>query len=88
MCPETKTEPTVAVALNLPRSIAAQLDALAQEWGKDREAVVIQLLQNVKPLTLADVVGPVHEEFRQKGMNSEEVDAWAEAEVKAHREGR
>jgi hypothetical protein len=86
MSPET--EPTVAVELNLPRSVVRQLDALAELAGKDRNGVIIELVQAAKPLTLADVVAPVHEEFRQRGYDGEEVDAWAEAEVKAHREGR
>jgi hypothetical protein len=86
--PETKTEPTVDVPLKLPRSMAARLDALAEERGTNRDAVIVELLQNARPLTLADAVAPVHGEFRRKGMNGEEVDAWAEAEVKAHREGK
>jgi hypothetical protein len=86
MSPET--EPTVAVELNLPKSVLRQLDALAELAGKDRDGMIVELVQAANPLTLADVVAPAHEEFRQKGMNGEEVDAWAEAEVKAHREGR
>ena len=35
--PETKTEPTVAVALNLPQSTVRQLDALAEASGRGRE---------------------------------------------------
>jgi hypothetical protein len=34
------------------------------------------------------VVGPVHEEFRQRCYDGAEIDQWAEEEVKAHREGR
>jgi hypothetical protein len=83
-----ETEPIVAVELNLPESVVRQLDALAELGGKDRNGVVVELVQATKPRTLADVVAPVHGEFRQKGMNREEVDAWVEAEVKAHREGK
>jgi hypothetical protein len=82
------TEPTVAVELNLPKSILDQLDALAEASGKDRNGVIVELVQATKPLTLADVVGPVHEEFRQRGYNGAEIDLWAEEEVKAQREGR
>jgi hypothetical protein len=87
MSTESKTEPTVAVELKLPKSIVAQLDALAGASGKDRNGVVAALVQAAKVPTLADVVAPVHREFFAKGMNGEEVDAWAEAEVTAHREG-
>jgi len=82
------TEPTVAVALNLPKRILAELDALAEASGKDRNGVIVGLVEATKPLTLADVVGPVHEEFRQRGYNGAEINQWAEEEVKAHREGR
>ncbi len=82
------TEATVAVELNLPKRILAQLDALAEASGKDRNGVIVELVQATKPLTLADVVGPVHEEFRQRGYSGAEIDQWAEEEVKAHREGR
>lgn len=83
-----ETEPTVAVELNLPKSVVRQLDTWAEAAGKDRNGVIVQLVEATKPLTLADAVAPVHEEFRRKGLNGEEVDAWAEAELKAHREGR
>jgi hypothetical protein len=84
----TETEPIVAVQLNLPKRVVRQLDTLAELTGKDRNGVIIELVQAARPLTLADVVAPVHEEFQREGMNGGEVDAWAEAEVKAHREGR
>ena len=86
MSPET--EPTVAVKLSLPESVLGQLDALAEQTGKDRNGVIVQLVEATKPLALADVVGPVHEEFRQRGYDAAEIDQWAEEEVKAHWEGR
>jgi hypothetical protein len=86
MSPET--EPTVAVELSLPRSVLRQLDVLAEQSGKDRNGVIVQLVEASKPLALADVVSPVHEEFRQRGYDGAEIDRWAEDEVKAHREGR
>jgi hypothetical protein len=86
MSPET--EPTVAVELNLPRSVLRQLDALAEQSGKDRNGVIVELVQATKPLALADAIGPVHAEFRQRGYDGSEIDEWAEEEVKAHREGR
>jgi len=86
MSPET--EPTVAVELSLPRSVLRRLDTLAEQRGKDRNGVIVQLVEATKPLGLADVVGPVHEEFRQRGYNGAEIDRWAEEEVKVHREGR
>jgi hypothetical protein len=88
MSPKTKAEPTVAVELNLPQSVLRQIDALAEAGGKDRNGVIIQLVEATKPLGLADAVGPVHEEFRQRGYDGAEIDQWAEEEVKAHREGR
>jgi hypothetical protein len=86
MSPET--EPTVAVELCLPKSVLRQLDALAEQSGKDRSGVIVQLVEAKKSLTLAGVAGPVHEEFRQRGYDGAEIDRWAEEEVKAHREGR
>jgi hypothetical protein len=86
MSPET--EPTVAVEPSLPRSVLRHLDALAEQSGKDRNGVIVQLVEATKPLALADAVGPVHEEFRQRGYDGAEIDQWAEEEVKPHREGR
>ena len=86
MSPET--EPTVVVELNLPKSVLRRLDALAEQSGKDRNGVIVELVQASKSLTLADAIGPVHAEFRQKGYDGAEIDRWAEEEVKAHREGR
>ena len=75
MSPET--EPTVAVELSLPRSVLRQLDTLAEHSGKDRNGVIVQLVEASKPLALADAVGPVHEEFRQRGYDGAEIDQWA-----------
>jgi hypothetical protein len=94
--PEAKTEPTVAVALDLPRSTVARLDALARERGdalarergKDRDGVIVDLVQAAKPMTLAEVLAPVHEEFRRSVMSEAELDELLEKELKAHREGR
>lgn len=86
MSPET--EPNVVVELNLPKSVLRQLDALAEQSGKDRNGVIVKLVQATKPLSLADATGPVHAEFRQRGYDGAEIDRWAEEEVKAHREGR
>jgi hypothetical protein len=74
MSPETETEPTIAVELSLPQSVLRQIDALAEAAGKDRNGVIVQLVEGTKPITLADVVGPVHEEFRQKGYDGAEND--------------
>lgn len=86
MSPET--EPTVAVELSLPRSVLRHLDVLADQSGEDRNGVIVQLVEAARPLALADVVGPVHEEFRQRGYDGAQIDQWAEEEVKAHRKGR
>ena len=86
MSPET--EPTVAVELNLPRSVLRRLDALAEQSGKNRNGVIAQLVQATKSITLADAISPVHAEFRQRGYDGAEIDRWAEEEVKVHREGR
>jgi hypothetical protein len=88
MTPETRTEPTVAVELQLPAPALRRLDALAEQSGKDRNGVIVQLLEAAKPLTLAEVVGPLHENFRRSGMSEEEVDTLIEEEVKAVRAER
>ena len=44
MTPETKSEPTTAVELNLPTHLLTQIDALAAANGKDRSAVIVELL--------------------------------------------
>ena len=56
MSPEAKTEPTVVVELNLPQSTLHQLDALAEQSGKDRNGVIVDLLRVAKSLTLAEVL--------------------------------
>ncbi len=89
MLPETKSEPTTSVELNLPTHLLTQIDALAAANGKDRSAVIVELLQKDLPLpALAAVVGPLHEHFRQSGMTEEEVDTLIEEEVKAMRAER
>ena len=89
MTPETKSEPTTSVELNLPTHLLTQIDALAAANGKDRSAVIVELLKKELPLpSLADVVGPLHENFRQSGMTEEEVDTLIEEEVKAVRAER
>jgi len=89
MLPETKSEPTTAVELNLPTHLLTQIDALATANGKDRSAVIVELLKKELPLpSLAAVVGPLHEHFRQSGMTEEEVDTLIEEEVKAMRAER
>ncbi len=47
------------------------------------------MLKRELPLpSLADAVGPLHENFRQSGMTEEEVDTLIEEEVKAVRAER
>ncbi len=88
MSPETNAEPTVTVELSLPQSVLRRIEALAEAAGADRNGVIVQLVEATKPITLAGVIGPVHEEFRRRGYDGAEIDQWAEEEVKAHREGR
>ncbi len=89
MTPNTKSEPTAAVALNLPTHLLTQIEALAAASGKDRVEVIVEMLKRELPLpSLADAVGPVHENFRQSGMTEEEVDTLIEEEVKAVRAER
>ena len=51
-----EAEPTVAVQLSLPKSVLRRLDTLAEQSGKDRNGVIVQLVEASKPLALADVV--------------------------------
>jgi len=89
MTPATKSEPTIAVELNLPTHLLTQIDAIAAANGKDRSAVIVELLIKELPLpSLADVVGPLHENFRQSGMTAEEVDTLIEEAIKAMRAER
>ena len=60
-----------------------------QHLETDRSAVIVELLKKELPLpSLADVVGPLHDNFRQSGMTEEEVDTLLEEEVKAVRAER
>jgi hypothetical protein len=88
MSSETQAEPIVEVRVKLPKSILAHLDSLAEAAGKDRDGIVVELVQATKRSTLAKAVAPVHREFQEKGMCGAEVDEWAQQEVRAHREGR
>jgi len=55
----------------------------------DRSAVIVESLKKDLPLpSLAHVVGPLHDNFRQSGMTEEEVDTLIEEEVKAVRAER
>src|SRR5207302_532193 len=51
MTQDTKTEPTVAVELHLPAPALRQLDALADESGKDRNGVIVQLAEVAEVLS-------------------------------------
>ena len=89
MMPETKSEPTTAVEVSLPTHLLTQIDSLAAANGKDRSAVIVGLLKKQLPLpSLADVVAPLHENFRQSGMTEQEVDTLIDDEVKAVRAAR
>src|SRR5271165_6850059 len=56
---------------------------------KPEQIVSISMIGPVRPLpSLADVVGPLHDNFRQSGMTEEEVDTLLEEEVKAVRAER
>jgi hypothetical protein len=88
MTPEANTEPTVCVELNLPQSAVRQLDTLAERSGKGRDGVIVELLQSIKPVTLAEVVRPLHENFRQSGMTEDQIDTLIEEELKAVRANR
>jgi hypothetical protein len=86
--PKAETEPTFAIELYLPQRVIRHLDALAEKTGRDRNGVIVELLEATRPLTLAEVVRPLHENFRQSGLKEEEVDALIEEEVKAVRAER
>ncbi len=88
MTPESKAEPIVAVELELPFRLLAKLDALAGASGLDRAGVIAHLLDATQPLALAEVLAPVHDDFRRSGMTEAELDELLESELKAHREGR
>ncbi len=88
MNPEAKTEPIVAVELELPCSLLAKLDTLAEASGLDRVGVIAHLLDARQPLAPAEVLAPVHDDFRRSGMTEAELDELLESELKAHREGR
>ena len=88
MNPEAETEPFVAVELELPCRLLARLDAMAEASGLDRVGVIAHLLDARQPLTLAEVLAPVHDDFRRSGMTDAELDELLESELKAHREGR
>jgi hypothetical protein len=87
--PEIKTESTIAVELDLPRTLITRIDELTARNGSDRSAVVAELLRKELPaVTLAEVLAPVHEEFRKSGMTEDELNELLEGELEAHREGR
>ena len=54
----------------------------------DRSAVILRFEEELPLPSLADVVGPLHENFRQSGMTEQEVDTLIEEEVKAVRAER
>jgi len=82
------TEPVIAVELNLPGELVRQIDAMAAQNGTDRSVVVTELLRGRLPATLAEVLSPVHEDFRRSGMSEAELDALLEEELRAHRRGQ
>ncbi len=66
----------------------AKLDALAGASGLDRAGVIAHLLDATQPLALAEVLAPIHDDFRRSGMTEAELDELLASELKAHREGR
>ena len=88
MNPEAKREPIVAIELELPCGLSAKLDTLSEASCLDRVGVIAHLLDARQPLTLAEVLAPVHDDFRRSGMTEAGLDELLESELKAHREGR
>lgn len=86
--PEIKTELIIELQVKLTESVLNRLNAMAREQGKDRDVVISDLVQAAKPRTLAEVLGPVHEEFRRSAMSDAELDDLLESELRAYREGR
>jgi hypothetical protein len=88
MTPETDTEPTIAVELNLPQSAVRQLDGLAERSGKGRDRVIVELLRSTNRATFTDVVRPLHENVRESGVTVDQIDTLIEQEVEAVRTER
>jgi hypothetical protein len=66
--------------LDLDPDIEAKLRQRAAAAGKDPETYALEavLEKLTGPHTLADILAPVHEEFRRSGMSQEELKALCE----------
>jgi len=85
---DPKPEQIVSIGMIGPIRPISERENL-QHLKIDRSAVIVESLKKDLPLpSLADVVGPLHDSFRQSGMTEEEVDTLLEEEVKAVRAER
>ena len=85
---DPKPEQIVSIGMISPIRPISERENL-QHLEIDRSPVIVELLKKELPLpSLADVVGPLHDNFWQSGMTEEEVDTLIEEEVKAVRAGR
>lgn len=75
--------------LDLDPASEAKLRERAAEAGKDPEAyardAVLEKLEG--PRTLADILAPVHQEFRRSGMSEKELEALCEQALAESRSG-
>ena len=81
----------MTITLELPTEMEHELLAQAAASGKDvgtliREAVAEKLHGSL--LTFAQVLSPVHEEFRKSGMTTAELDSLLEQELAGARKER
>jgi hypothetical protein len=81
----------MTITINLPPATENRLRAEARATGKDIGTLVLEAVEarlSISELSLRDILGPVHEDFRQSGMSEADLDALLDetlAEVRTER---
>jgi len=70
----------MTLKLNLSADLETKLRQRAAAAGKDPEAFALEVLNEKLrgPETLAEILAPVHKEFRESGMSEEDLRALSE----------
>jgi hypothetical protein len=81
----------MVTTINFPLGTAIRLMAEAEKCGKDIDTIITEAVEArlaLSPVSLAEVVRPIHEAVAESGMSPEEAEAFFEQELSALRAER
>lgn len=81
----------MTITITLPPEIEARLQAEAEATGKNISTLVAEAVAarlSLAELKLRDILAPVHDDFRRRGMSEEDLDALLQSSLDAVRSQR